>query len=92
MPKPLFEPGTRRVGRKKGVPNKTTAAQREAILAAFTAMGGVPALVRWGKTDRASFYRLWGSIIPKAIEGPGADGELTIRIRVEGLTEAGMTA
>lgn len=75
--------GQRFGGRTKGTPNKVTADQRAAIHEAFEKLGGVTALKQWGEKDQAGFYRLWGSIIPKAIEGPGDDGELVIRVKIE---------
>lgn len=41
------------------------AAARENLSSAFDLMGGVPALVKWGKSNPTEFYRLWARLIPK---------------------------
>lgn len=71
------------MSRPKGSKNKLTASIKGAISEAFTQLGGVPSLVRWAKEDQAAFYKLWGNLAPKEISGPGEDGELVIKIRVE---------
>lgn len=43
--------GNRGKGRKKGVPNKTTVACKEALQLAFQGIGGVPALQTWAKLN-----------------------------------------
>ena len=60
-------------GRKKGVPNKSTAAVKAALHEAFAEMGGVASLVAWGKKNRTEFYKLWAKMIPTEIKN--ADGE-----------------
>lgn len=44
---------------------KTITAARENLTLAFDLMGGVPALVAWGRTNQTEFYRLWARLIPK---------------------------
>lgn len=44
---------------------KRISAARENLTLAFDLMGGVPALVRWGKKNPTEFYRLWSRLIPK---------------------------
>lgn len=44
---------------------KVTRNARDAMAAAFDGMGGVPALVKWGKSNPTEFYRLWARLIPK---------------------------
>src|SRR6266496_2386030 len=61
-------------GRRKGTPNKATAATREALQKAFDDLGGVPALVKWGKANPDEFYRLWGRLIPGEIRLADPDG------------------
>lgn len=51
-------------GRKKGTPNKTTAEVKKALCEAFEKLGGVPALVEWGKENQTEFYKLWVKLIP----------------------------
>ena len=44
---------------------KMVAAARENLTLAFDLMGGVPALVAWGRKNPTEFYRLWSRLIPK---------------------------
>lgn len=44
---------------------KVTAAARDNMALAFDLMGGVPALVVWGRSNPTEFYRLWARLIPK---------------------------
>ena len=62
-------------GRKKGVPNKTTASVKAALTEAFDHLGGVPALVAFGREQPAEFYKLWGRILPKEVEVSGKEGQ-----------------
>ena len=58
-------------GRLHGSVNKTTVSVKAALEAAFTGLGGVPALIAWAEKEPAEFYRLWGKLLPKnvTIEG-----------------------
>lgn len=47
------------------VPPKAITAARENLSDAFDLMGGVAALVVWGRTNPTEFYRLWARLIPK---------------------------
>lgn len=44
---------------------KSITAARENLTRAFDLMGGVPALVVWGRSNPTEFYRLWARLIPK---------------------------
>jgi len=46
-------------------PPKTIRAARENLSEAFDFLGGVAALVVWGRKNRTEFYRLWARLIPK---------------------------
>ena len=59
--------GTAGPGRKKGVPNKTTQAAKDAIAAAAEALGGADRLVVWAKEDPANERVFWGTIYPKLL-------------------------
>lgn len=48
----------------KVAPSKVRMA-RENLSQAFDDMGGVPALVKWGKANPTEFYRIWARLIPK---------------------------
>lgn len=54
-------------GRKKGVPNKTTTAAKEAIALAAEGLGGTDRLVAWAKEDKRNECAFWASIYPKLI-------------------------
>lgn len=56
-------------GRKKGVPNKTTVAVKEALALAFHGRGGVPALLEWSNENPTDFYKLWAKLLPTEITG-----------------------
>jgi hypothetical protein len=56
-------------GRKPGSVNKTTAAVKETILVAFEGMGGLSALIEWGKANPTPFYQIYAKLLPKEIIG-----------------------
>jgi hypothetical protein len=56
-------------GRKKGVPNKATAALKDAILNAFSQVGGEAYLVTVAKTDPKTFCTLLGKVLPLQVTG-----------------------
>ena len=73
-------------GRKKGVPNKTTALLKDAILkAAQNAGGGDDGLVNYLTVQAAEnpgpFMSLLGKVLPMQVEGTGSNGEINIVIR-----------
>jgi len=61
-------PGERRGGRRKGTPNKTTTALKEAILEAAEVAGGKAA---WSgtKTNTSAFATLLGKVLPLQVTG-----------------------
>jgi hypothetical protein len=61
--------GNRGKGRKKGVPNKATAALKDAILNAFSQVGGEAYLVTVAKTDPKTFCTLLGKVLPLQVTG-----------------------
>lgn len=56
-------------GGKKSPAAITTA--RDNLTRAFDLMGGVPALVVWGRTNPTEFYRLWSKLLPKEAADEG---------------------
>ena len=54
-------------GRPKGVPNKTTRAVKEMILAALDKLGGEKYLITQGKENPVAFMSLLGRIVPSEI-------------------------
>lgn len=74
-------------GRKKGVPNKTTALLKDAILQAATQAGGKDGLVGYlttqATTNPQSFLPLLGKVLPMQVAGdPDAPVEIRITRRV----------
>ena len=54
-------------GRKKGVPNKTTANVKQALTEAFEKLGGVSALSTWAASEPGEFYKLWAKLLPQDV-------------------------
>lgn len=44
---------------------KVTTKARDDLAMAFDLMGGVPALVIWGRANPTEFYRIWARLIPR---------------------------
>lgn len=63
--------GLKTGGRQRGVPNKKTAAVKEALDMAFQQIGGVKALVKWGKENPTPFYQAWVKLLPLKAELSG---------------------
>ena len=63
------KPPSAGIGRKKGVPNKTTQAIKDAIVQAFDRAGGADYLVQLAKDDPRTFCGLVGKVIPLQVEG-----------------------
>jgi hypothetical protein len=57
-----------RNGRPKGSLNKTTTAVKETLMAAFHGMGGLPALIEWGKANPTPFYQTWAKLLPQELK------------------------
>ncbi len=47
---------------------KVTVKARENLTSAFDLMGGVTALVIWGRMNPTEFYRIWARLVPKEAE------------------------
>lgn len=60
-----------KTGRAKGTPNKTTAMLRDAILNAFTEVGGQSYLARIADQDPRTFCTLLGKVLPLQVSGEG---------------------
>lgn len=54
-------------GRKKGTPNKVTAAVKDVISFAANELGGADRLVNWAKEDPANERAFWTTIYPKLL-------------------------
>lgn len=55
-------------GRKEGTPNKLSGTAKENVLAVFLRLGGIDAMVKWGKENPTDFYRLYARLIPQQID------------------------
>lgn len=56
-------------GRPKGMPNKTTIAVKEAVLAALDKAGGVDYLVTQAEENPTAFLTLVGKVLPLQVIG-----------------------
>lgn len=74
-------------GRPKGVPNKTTALLKDAIISAAELQGqdgnGKDGLVGYcqflAKEEPRAFASLMGRVLPMQVEGTGANGEIVFQ-------------
>ncbi len=83
----LIEKGQpKTVGRKKGVPNKTTALLKEAILRAGEKAGGKDGLIGYltiqAKANPGPFMALLGKVLPMQVAGD-ADNPLKMIHKIE---------
>jgi hypothetical protein len=69
-------------GRKKGVPNKITRDVREAIIEAFSELGGPKYLKAIAVTEPKAFCALLGRILPVMVEGD-ADNPMVLKVMVD---------
>jgi hypothetical protein len=67
-------------GRRKGQPNKTTTALKDAILNAFSTAGGEAYLARIAAEDPRTFCTLLGKVLPMQVTGD-ADAPLQIAFK-----------
>ena len=74
------KPGERRGGRKRGTPNKATAALKDAILRAFDEAGGVSYLERIARDEPRVFCALLGRLIPHTVAGD-ADAPAVVEVQ-----------
>jgi hypothetical protein len=54
-----------RVGRRRATASKRTTAFKAALWKTFQALGGVPALAKWGREHPTEFYKLWAEPLPQ---------------------------
>lgn len=66
--------GNRGLGRKKGVPNKSTAAVKDMILQALAESGGVKYLTTQAEKNPTAFMTLVGKVLPLDVKMGGPDG------------------
>lgn len=73
---PVNQPGERRGGRQKGVPNKMTGALKDMILQALANAGGVSYLQNQAKNNPTAFLSLVGRVLPLQIKDGGKEPQL----------------
>ena len=66
-------------GRRKGVPNRTTAALKVALLEAFDEAGGVDWLVQLAKSEPRIFVSLLSKLVPQE-QADADDKEMVITV------------
>jgi len=69
-------------GRRKGVPNRTTAALKDMILKALDEKGGAEYLARQADKNPAAFMTLLGKVLPMTVAGD-PDNPLKTITRIE---------
>lgn len=62
-------------GRPKGVPNKSTKAIKEMVIAALDKAGGIDYLLVQAHDNPTAFLTLVGKVIPLQVNGAGEEGE-----------------
>jgi hypothetical protein len=78
--------GKKTGGRRPGSINRTTASVKAALVAAFDELGGVEALVKWGRKNPNLFYPLWARLAPTEVKVEGESRTVTeviVRTREE---------
>lgn len=68
-------------GRKKGVPNKTTKAVKEALVRTYVNIGGNRALAKWARENPTEFYKIWAKLLPSEINA-NVNGDIDTQITV----------
>jgi len=64
-------------GSRKGIPNKSTVAVKQALQEAFHGIGGVPALTEWARENQGEFYKLYAKLLPTELK---ADVNVTVTL------------
>tara|TARA_R110002110_G_scaffold137195_2_gene322313 strand:+ start:18198 stop:18515 length:318 start_codon:yes stop_codon:yes gene_type:complete len=75
-------------GRAKGTKNKRTVEVASALQEAFDGIGGVEALIKYGKSDTQGFYKLWVKMLPQQIKADISLNAPLIEIIQEGRRRA----
>ena len=75
-----FKQGDGRARKPKGVPNKMTRSVRESYQLAFQGMGGLAALIKWGKANPSLFYTIHARLIPVEHVGEGGTGPVVTTV------------
>lgn len=79
-------------GRPKGMPNKTTAMLKDAVLEAATKAGGKAGMVGYlqkqATENPTAFLSLLGKTMPLQVQGGGDNGEFVTEIVIRGVSSA----
>lgn len=83
--------GNRGKGRRKGVPNKTTALMKDAITAVYADLQKTTGqehghFLNWAKETPTEFYKLAAKLIPIQVNGSGDEGEHVVKVILEGVS------
>lgn len=73
--------GAKYGGRKKGTPNHSTQAAKDAIAMAAETLGGTDRLVAWAKEDKTNERIFWGTVYPKLLPHQ-VNGQLDSNIQI----------
>ncbi len=77
-------------GRPKGMPNKTTAMLKDAVLEAATKAGGKAGMVGYLQTQAienpTAFLSLLGKTMPLQVQGSGDQGQFVTEIVIRGVS------
>lgn len=76
------KPRAKTGGRRKGTPNKATAAVKDMILSALDQAGGVDYLVQQSEENPTAFMTLVGKVLPLQVTGEGG-GPVTLEASEE---------
>lgn len=71
-------------GRRKGVPNKTTGAVKEMVLAALEGVGGIAYLQQQAAENPTAFLTLVGKVLPLQVSAEHK-GEIVAKVVFRGL-------
>lgn len=77
----IIEPSRWGKGKRKGVPNKITRDLKDAIMNAFTQVGGEDYLVVVARQKPEAFLTLLGKLLPHTLQGPGGKPIEVVEIR-----------
>ena len=76
-----FKKGDGRPRKPKGAVNKITKSVREAYQLAFEGLGGLDALVAWGRENQTQFYQIHARLIPVEHVGAGGEGPIATVVK-----------
>jgi hypothetical protein len=67
--------------RKKRGAGKVTKTAKDNILAVFNRLGGTSGMADWARENKTDFYRLYGKLIPQAVD-VDATVDATLQIEI----------